>query len=70
MPIFGLAFANYLLTLATNVSCSSSLSFGGGIGVLFSRLILAFFFVVGEVTLLAYLYYSHVLHKNGLESGY
>ena len=70
MPVFGLAMVNYLLNLATNVSCPSNLSIGGGVGVLFSRLLLATLFVAGEITLLAYLYYSHELHKNGVESGY
>lgn len=70
MSVFYLALANYLLTSATNVSCAANVSLGGGIGVLFSRLMLAALFVAGEITLLAYLYYGHVLHKNGVESGY
>ncbi len=70
MSVFSLALANYLLTSATNISCPTNVSFGGGVGVLFSRLLLASLFVAGEITLLFYLYYSHVLHKNGVESGY
>lgn len=70
MSIFNLALANYLFTSATDISCPSNVSFSGGFGVLFSRLLLGGLLVAGEITFLLYLYYGRVLHKNGVESGY
>jgi hypothetical protein len=58
----------YLAAAVNYATCSPE--FGTSIGTLVSRFFIAALFVVGEITLLTFLYYSHVLQKNGLESGY